>query len=230
MPRVQYGEILIEYRFIEEESLKSHYISVERGIGVTLKGSAISTALQEKLILKKARWILEKLELVEALDVEEIVTGSRLQYLGRKYYVEVVKNVAIQRVEVVFTHSRFVIRCPENQDGQYFIQSAIDRFIQEKAEMKITQRMKKVAKETGLSYAGIVVKRMDKRWGSCSGKNIIHIHSDVVKLPYKLIDYILVHELAHTIHKDHSKTFWAEVARHIPLWKTLDEQMSGMKL
>ena len=72
--------------------------------------------------------------------------------------------------------------------------------------------------------------KMDKRWGSCTPGNIIHINIDAVRLPYTLIDYLVVHELVHTTHKNHSKDFWAELSKHLPNWKDLDEQMLGMKL
>lgn len=72
--------------------------------------------------------------------------------------------------------------------------------------------------------------KFDKRWGSCTSDNKISINVDAIKLPYSLIDYILVHELVHTKIKDHSKEFWAEVSKHLPNWKELDDKMMGMKL
>ncbi|MFK7979605.1 MAG: M48 family metallopeptidase, partial [Saprospiraceae bacterium] len=70
----------------------------------------------------------------------------------------------------------------------------------------------------------------EKRWGSCTPANNIILNVAAIKLPFSLIDYLIVHELAHTKIKNHSKEFWAEVARHIPKWKTLDAKMYEMKL
>ena len=92
MPSVQYGSKLIEYSTLVKDGLKSHYITVQKGDGVVLKGKAIPAEKANQLILKKAKWILDKLELVKSIGDQDIVTGSRIQYLGRKYYVEVFIN------------------------------------------------------------------------------------------------------------------------------------------
>jgi predicted metal-dependent hydrolase len=51
-----------------------------------------------------------------------------------------------------------------------------------------------------------------------------------IKLPYTLIDYLLVHELVHTKEKNRSKAFWAELAKHMPQWRALDEQVYGLRV
>ena len=75
MPRVQYGHKTIEYTFLTKEGLNSHYITVEKGVGVVLKGKPISDEEAEQLILKKAKWILDKLDLVQSIGDEDIITG-----------------------------------------------------------------------------------------------------------------------------------------------------------
>src|SRR5690606_15782137 len=105
MPKVAYGYKIIEYSFLEREQLKSHYITVDKSEGVILKGKSISEEKAQKLILKKAKWILDKLDLVSSIGDDDIVTGSRIQYLGRKYYVEVFENNEIGEVIIDFTES-----------------------------------------------------------------------------------------------------------------------------
>jgi len=71
---------------------------------------------------------------------------------------------------------------------------------------------------------------LEKGWGSCLPSNNIIINVDAIKLPYSLIDYLIVHELVHTKIKSHSKEFWAELSKYMPNWKELDEKMYGMKM
>ena len=92
MPEVQYGDQTIEYTILEKPSLKWHYISVERDSGVILTGKRLSGKRANEFVLKKARWILDKLEVVKAIHKEDIVTGSRIPYLGKKFYVGVYYN------------------------------------------------------------------------------------------------------------------------------------------
>lgn len=91
-------------------------------------------------------------------------------------------------------------------------------------------RLRKLSKQTGLTYHDARVMKLEKRWGSCTPTNTIILNINVVKLPYSLIDYVVVHELCHTKVKNHSKEFWAELSKHLPDWKALDEIMMGLRL
>jgi len=227
MPSVKYGSKIIEYTVQVKEGLKSHYVVVEKDRGVVFKGKAVSPELADRMVLKKARWILKKLDLVTDREAAPLVTGSRILYLGRWFYAEVVEQ---QRPEIAveFNHSKFKIAVPPNT-SQSAMQTALEQFYREKAEEKITPRIKKLAKETGLDYRGLRFRKLEKSWGNCSPRDIITIHPHAIKLPYSLIDYLIVHELCHTRVKDHSKQFWAELARHVPDWRELNSRVEGMK-
>jgi predicted metal-dependent hydrolase len=230
MPKVLYGHKEIEYSFLEKEKLKSHYISVSKADGVILKGKKIADEKAEKLILKKAKWILDKVELVSSIVDDDIVTGSRIQYLGRKYYVEIFINESVEDIHIDFTESKFKVATPKSLNTQGDLKLAFEDFLREKAREKIAPRIRKWSKTTGLDFSDFKIRKLEKRWGSCTPSNIIIINIDAIKLPFSLIDYLLVHELVHTKIKSHSKEFWAELSKHIPNWKELDEKMYGMKL
>ena len=230
MLSVQYGDKIIEYTFLEKEDLKSHYISVAKGEGVVLKGKAISEAHAQNLILKKAKWIIDKLDLVSSIGDEAIVTGSRIQYLGRRYYVEIFETNDSDEVLIDFTESKFRVSLPKHFNSQASIQQAFHDFLKVKAEEKIAPRLRKWSKTTGLEFNQLKFMQLEKRWGSCTPSNNIIINVEAIKLPFSLIDYLIVHELVHTKVKSHSKEFWAELSKHIPNWKELDERMYGMKM
>ncbi|MVM33287.1 DUF45 domain-containing protein [Spirosoma sp. HMF4905] len=229
MPDVSYGARTIRYVVQHCPDSQVHYISVSRDEGVVLKGPHLSSPQADSLVLKKARWILEKLELVREVNTGDIVTGSRIPYLGKHYYTEVVFMPNLEKAQVDFNHSRFQIQINPSGDRQLAIQQALDTFFRTKAQEKLTVRVRQLAQTTGLTYTDLKVRRMGKRWGSCTNSDVIILNPDVVKLPYSLIDYVIIHELCHTKVKSHSKEFWAELARHISNWKELDERMSNYK-
>lgn len=230
MYSVQYGNRTIEYSIIEKEGLKSYYISVEKGVGVILKGKPISIEQADKLILKKAKWILDKLDLVSSISDGEIVTGSRIQYLGRKYYVELIIENDSPKITIDFTESKFKITLPNQLNSQENLQQAFENYFRIKAQEKIEPILKKKSKLTGLEYNNVKFMKLEKRWGSCTPSNTIIININAIKLPFSLIEYLVVHELVHTKIKSHSKEFWAELSKYISNWKELDEKMYGMKL
>lgn len=230
MYSVQYGNRTIEYSIAVKEGLKSYYISVEKGVGVILKGKPISIEQADKLILKKAKWILDKLDLVSSINDGEIVTGSRIQYLGRKYYVELIIENDSAKITIDFTESKFKISLPNQLNSQENLQQAFENYFRIKAQEKIEPILKKKSKLTGLEYKNVKFMKLEKRWGSCTPSNTIIININAVKLPFSLIEYLVVHELVHTKIKSHSKEFWAELSKYISNWKELDGKMYGMKL
>ncbi|MFV8366203.1 M48 family metallopeptidase [Flavobacterium sp. XS1P27] len=230
MYRVQYGNRTIDYSIAAKEGLKSYYISVEKGVGVILKGKPISIEQADKLILKKAKWILDKLDLVSSISDGEIVTGSRIQYLGRKYYIEIIIENDSPKIAIDFTESKFKITLPNQLNSQENLQQAFENYFRIKAQEKIEPILKKKSKLTGLEYNNVRFMKLEKRWGSCTPSNTIIININAIKLPFSLIEYLVVHELVHTKIKSHSKEFWAELSKYISNWKELDEKMYGMKL
>ncbi len=230
MPKVKYGNSVIDYSILEKDGLKSHYISVQKGVGVVLKGKAVPLYKADQLILKKASWIITKLDLVKENNENEIVTGSRILYLGRRYYTQVVFDSKIKGVEVEFNHSQFKLTINPFIDIQVEIAKSLNQFYKAKAIEKITPRICKLSKDTGLAYNQIKYLFLEKRWGSCTETNNIIINIDTVKLPFSLIDYVIVHELCHTQIKNHSKEYWALLSKYIDNWKELDEKIYDLQL
>ena len=173
--------------------------------------------------------IIEKLNLVETIEDGDIVTGSRIQYLGRRYYTQLFQNDEFNQVLVEFNESKFKITVPEVYT-QEDIHKSLNQFFKEKAAEKFKPRLLKWSKETGLDFNELKLQKLQKRWGSCTPSNNIIINIDVIKLPWSLIDYVLIHELVHTKIKNHSKEFWSELSKYLPDWKKLDERMLSMKL
>ena len=175
--------------------------------------------------------MLEKLKLVERIPQGKIVSGSRLLYLGRRYYVEIVSDDSIQKTQVKFTHSKFeILLNPALPDQGAAINEALQVFFREKAGIKIAPRVKKWSKTTGLMPSAVKFRKLSKCWGSCTADNEIIFNHDAVKLPFTLIDYIVVHELCHIKHKDHSKDFYRELTKYMPDWAVLEQRLCGMKL
>jgi predicted metal-dependent hydrolase len=226
---VQYGPHIIAYTVQERPDLGAHYLSVAQGEGVVLKGPPLLPAQADQLVLKKARWVLAKLELVRTPQPGDIVTGSRIAYLGRQYYTEVVFDTTLTKARVTFNHSSFRIQVSPASDVQAAITQALEAFFRAKARQKITPRLRQLTARTGLTCTNLRFRQMAKRWGSCTSENTIILNPEVVKLPFTLIDYVIVHELCHTKVKNHSKDFWVEVAQHCPNWLALDAQLAAVK-
>lgn len=227
MPQLQYGKTTIEWRFQLDAKLKRHYVTVERGHPVLLRGPLVDEAEQEALVRRRARWIREKMALVSLPQRDDaIVTGSRLRYCGRTYFTEVRHVPDLPKARLTFTASRFVV---ENPDG-LSIQSdqlmpLLGRFYRERAHEKLLVRLRHWERETGLKAHGARIRQFQSRWASCDGHNVLEFHPRVMELSASVQDYVIVHELCHTVEKSHTKAFWALVATHMPDWQQRHEQL-----
>ena len=78
-----------------------------------------------------------------------------------------------------------------------------------KAKPRLRRRLKYLAEKHGFTYNMVFIRNQKTRWGSCSSKNNINLNVRIVQLPEEFMDYVILHELAHTRIKNHSHDFWS---------------------
>ena len=227
MPTVSYGTTTIEYSVERNKSLKNTYINVDKnGVLVKTNESTTEAELQE-YIVKKSSWIVKHLKGYKTQSDIEIVTGARLYYLGKSYYVDVQES-DVDTVSVEFIHSKFKLEVPL-KCSQTVMHQAIDDFYKERAIKKITPLVKKWSKLMEVQPEHISFRKAEKRWGSCSPTNRISFNYHLMKISTSLIEYVVVHELTHIKHKNHSKEFWSEVKKFLPEYKAKEELIKGFE-
>jgi len=101
-----------------------------------------------------------------------------------------------------------------------------------KAKTTLIKRLKWLASKYAFSYNRVSIRNQKTRWGSCSSKNNISLNMKLVRLPDELVDYVILHELAHTKVKNHSKAFWAEIDKLVENRKQMASRLRnyGMKI
>lgn len=99
------------------------------------------------------------------------------------------------------------------------------KVLTKKAREYLPYRLEYLANLYGYHYEKCKLSHAGTRWGSCSSKGTITLNIGLMQIPSKLRDYVIIHELAHLNHLDHSAEFWAEVGTHDPLYKTHDKKL-----
>ena len=113
------------------------------------------------------------------------------------------------------------IRDPKEQRARDYQKKVLMR----RAREYLPYRLEYYAKLYGYSYTKCRLSHANTRWGSCSSNRTISLNIGLMKLPEVLRDYVILHELAHLNHMDHSKDFWMEVAKHDPRYKIHEKKL-----
>ncbi len=225
MYSIEYGTKSIVFDIERKPNQKNTYINVDTD-GVLVKTNDTTTIEDiNKMVKNKSAWISKKLNIFKRVAInKDISTGSRLYYLGKSYYVEMIKNETAETITIDFTHSKFHITTPIKYSDTE-LNNAIENFYKHKATEKIIPLTKKWAKIMDVVPEHISFRYSKKRWGSCSSTNRISYNYHLVKLSSSLIEYVVVHELAHITFENHSKDFWKLVHKHLPDYKVKEDKI-----
>lgn len=192
---------------------KTATISVERDRQVIVRvPEGLSEQKINEIIQNKEKWILEKLNHNQKYNPnssnKEFVSGETLNYLGRNYQLQIINN---EIDNIIFDH-RFLI----SKSNQVNANKLFKEWYKSKAGEKIKPITKKFAKNLGVSYKEIKISEMKYRWGSCTSGGNLLFNWRIIKAPLYVIEYVVVHELAHLIEHNHSDDFWNIVSVQLP--------------
>lgn len=118
---------------------------------------------------------------------------------------------------------------PADASVQAKAKAAAERALKKDAQILLSSRLNELAAKHGLPYRSFKVKRLSSRWGSCSSQGDITLNYFLIQLPWHLIDYVILHELAHTVHHDHSRRFWQSLETISPDFKSLRKEIRSYR-
>jgi len=105
------------------------------------------------------------------------------------------------------------------------VRKLLRRWLTERARDVLAPALDQCARELGFGYQRILIRRQRTRWGSCSTRGTISLNCCLLFQRPPVVRYLLIHELVHTLHMNHSRRFWQRVARHCPEYESLDREL-----
>ncbi len=168
---------------------------------------------------RKAGWIVKQRAYFEQFKPElpapRFLSGESLWYLGRQYRLKTVEGWGraklIGKFLVVPTSDAKMI---EQQVGEWYHDHACAQF-----SLRLDRCHEQAKALLDVEKPALKVRRMQKRWGSCTARGIIILNTDLVKTPVHCIDYVVVHELCHLQVHRHDKEFYRLLAACMPDWE-----------
>ena len=184
-------------------------------------------------VQKKASWIartLGKLGSYHPLPIpKRYMSGETLVYLGRQYRLKIVKN-SKKSAKLM---GRFLWVWVENNNDTPSLKKVVDQWYRKRAREVLGRYLEKcytVASRHGVPEPLLVIRTMQRRWGSCSNKGRITLNVNLIKVPVHCIEYVIMHELCHLKYNNHSKTFYSLLTRCQPDWRRRKEMLDRFRL
>ena len=210
---IRFGDTTIQYQVRRSvRRKKTVQITVDGG-GVKVAAPMATPEIDlQAMVKKRAPWILSHASegMIEAAH-KRFVSGETLPYLGRNVRM-VVESGNVRSPEVRFDHWRFRIVVPDgigDVEGFDSVRRAVIAWYRDRARVRLTASVGWWWPRLGSGEKSpVLIRDQRQRWGSCAPDGTLRFNWRAVMLRPALIEYIVVHELAHLTHRNHSKDFW----------------------
>ena len=139
--------------------------------------------------------------------IKQYQDGEEFLYLGEKYPLKIGKYTRVSVTDHTLHFPQAVL---------FRAKKEMENWYREEALIHITKRVEWYAKRMGVNYVSVSVADTKSRWGACTHDNRLQFNWRLIMTPHAVLDSVVVHELAHTVVKNHSQDFWFHVRKVMP--------------
>lgn len=204
-----------------------------RGVSV-LVPPPVSFEEAERFVHLKKEWIKKTLTGLQQIEKNYTHFNENSIFQTREHRLKLMKH-SRNTIQTIIKNRVIYVFYPDHADiRDERIQKSIRKAITEawriEAKKILPGRVRELAIKHGFNYSRVYIKNAGTRWGSCSSANNINLNVQLMRLPQHLTDYVILHELAHTIQKNHGKRFWILLEKITGNAKGLDKQLKKYNL
>lgn len=202
----------LDYQVIYSKR-KTITITVDRDCSVIVR--APEGADPEKvhaLVEAKRLWLYQKLRHPQKYSHiprhKDFISGASVLYLGQPYRLEIEQS---EKEEIRFVGKFIVAAVSRERASKVF-----KNWYKARAKEIIIPRVRQYVRNVGVHYNKVIISDLKYRWGSCTPKDNLNFNWKLIKAPMFVIDYVIVHELAHFLESNHTSKFWQIVRTQVP--------------
>jgi len=227
---VAFGSSQVVYSVVRStRRRKTVEITVARP-GEVVVAAPVRTPVEklEAIVKRRAPWILRHGGVSDPGAVAPcFASGDSLPYLGRRVRLSVRQSLE-DGVDVRFQHWQFDVCVSRGLLGDardLAVRAAFVHWYRQRATERVAERIGRFATLLGLTPARVLVRDQRHRWGSCSPDGVLRFNWRIVMAPPSLLDYVVIHELAHLRVRTHRSAYWALVAQAAPDYRERRERL-----
>ena len=235
---VRLGAAEVPYAFKRVPRRRHVHILVnEEGVIEVRAPWRFSLAKARALLRENAEWVVRTLGRVQEALAQRprLITGARLPLLDGSLMLDVRPQAQMD----LFAGARKrrgrverrgpVLRVSPATLGESELRGLIEHWYRREAATHLAGRIEHYAQRLGVRPSGVTIRGQRSRWGSCSGKGTVSLNWRLMMVPGALADYVVVHELCHLRHMNHSPRFWAMVGSIIPDYRDRRRRLNALQ-
>lgn len=219
------GEMPISYQLRRSERAQKTRIVVSADKIEVVAPLKVSEQRVKAFVNAQQEWIrkaLKRVQLraqsVKSLAPARYAEGTHVPYLGRSLPLSIQATPARRLKVALSADTHFVVHVPDAaiSDSSEPIRQALQHWMKQQARLHAQHYIEQHGPKYGLLPRSLRIKTQKSRWGSCGPNNDINLNWLLMLAPPVIMEYVVVHELCHIRHKNHSQDFWQLVAEHMP--------------
>ena len=161
----------------------------------------ISLEYIEKILRSKEKWIISNINKIKNSCINN--NYNKIYFLGSEF----ISKIEISNSDDIYIENDTIVIKTKNLENDYIV-GLLSGWYKSQANTIIKERVDNLATKCSLLPSRVLIKNQKSRWGSCNSKKEIRLNWRLILMPYYVIDYIIIHELCHIKHMNHSKDFW----------------------
>ena len=192
-----------------------------------------SFASIQRVVERKSKWIIKQLEELEKYQTmeqrKEYRSGQNLKLLGRDYLIRIIQVPDFEEEQIV-KETRLIKVYVHDRDQRERISLLIEDWYRNEAMIYLAQKFEQCyerIRKHNIPKPLYYLRSMSRRWGSCTAKGNILLNPEIIQFPSHCIEYIIMHELCHLRHKNHSKEFYHFLDTVMPNWKDCSKTLNS---
>lgn len=222
-----YGDNEYQYHLIYEER-KTIRLTIYPNLKIVIYAPLDHPKEKIEAFLKrKYLWITKQIKDLKRLQRDnsdrEYISGASVLYLGRQYKLVIKKS---KQDLVRFESGKIIVETTDKVDNSIRNKELLDEWYTERAKAIFKSRYKQMLKKFNYDFIpDLSLRKMQKRWGSFLTKKKVLLNPELIKASKECIDYVIIHELCHMKHQDHSKAYYRFLSSKCPNWKAVKDQL-----
>ncbi len=175
----------------------------------------------DNFMMQKDAWIKKIIKNNNKFRIKplEIIQGEKIHYLGQVLCLKLITDSSKKKLSIMLEGSSLKIVGSKENMLPDIVKKELKKWFVNRAKDIIIDRVHVHAENMNLSYNQVRIKTLKSRWGSCSNLKNLNFNWVLMMCPMAVLDYVVIHELAHLVHMNHSSKFWDLVEDYCPDYK-----------